>query len=148
MWKGWQSVGTMMCLSLVESNCASPPRGIETVPATSTGVPHIDAVNIHEQDNPTTGLIVFQEIVFHAPNGNVTAWRNEIISTSTPAPRINLGAGGTINVSKEQQQKGAIANARFNCGMAHNKYSFVKRITHVDAGGNRSNSFDVTISCH
>jgi hypothetical protein len=73
---------------------------------------------------------VFQEIVFHAPNGNVTAWRNKIISTSTPALRINLGVW--YDQCLKGKQKGAIANARFNCGMAHNKYSFVKRTTLVD----------------
>jgi hypothetical protein len=120
---------------------------IATAPAMDPGVPHIDGLNVHEQDTPN-GLVIWQEIVFHAADGDVTRWQNELIDTSTPAPRINLMPGGAIAVSKAQQIKGAFVNTAWNCGPARSKYWFIKRMTLVDAMGRHSNSVDVRIACH
>jgi hypothetical protein len=135
------AAGTVGCVSTSQTQSV-PPQ------AASPVAPHIDAINLREQVNPLFGsVVVIQEIVFHAPNGNAISWHNEIMQTSTPAPAINL-RDGAIGIPKEQQQRGAIVNARYNCGASGDKYSFVKRITIADADGNQSNSVDVTIRCH
>jgi hypothetical protein len=44
--------------------------------------------------------------------------------------------------------KGALVNTVWNRGPARSKYSFIKRMTLVDATGRHSNSVDVKITCH
>ena len=142
MW--WLRKAAVACALGITAGCAMEQH-IATAPAIDPGVPHIDGLNVHEQDTPN-GLVIWQEIVFHAADG--TGWQNELIDTSTPAPRINLMPGGAIAVSKAQQIKGALVNTAWNCGRARSKYWLVKRMTLVDATGRHSNSVDVKITCH
>ena len=135
----WKTSLFLLLTTPIHAQLIAPVLGPE--------LPHIDAINLHEEET-ATGLVVWQEIVFHAPDGNVTGWQNELIDVSTPAPAVNLLPGVRINMSKAQQVKGAIANTPWHCGEARSKYSFVKRITLVDAAGRLSNSVDATINCH
>lgn len=142
----WLRKAAVACTVGIMAGCATEQH-IVSAPATDPDAPHIDAVNVHEQDTPN-GLAIWQEIVFHAADGNVSGWQNELIDNSTPAPRINVTPGLPITVPKAQQIKGAFVTTVWNCGPARSKYWWIKRMTLVDTTGRHSNSVDVKITCH
>jgi len=114
--------------------------------ATSENAPHIDSLSLSEQRN-ANGLFVAQEFVFHSPKGNAATLHFDVVSISAPAPDIRLTDGTIVN-AKDQQQRGAIHVARFNCGPFRTPYSVVKRATLIDADGEKSNSVDFTVHCN
>jgi transglutaminase-like putative cysteine protease len=113
--------------------------------ATSENAPHIDSITLSE-DRTANGLFVVQEFVFHSPKGNAATLHFDVVSVSAPAPNIRL-TDGKIGSPKDQQQRGAIHVARFNCGPFRNPYSVVKRAMVIDADGEKSNSVDFTVRC-
>ena len=113
--------------------------------ATSDAAPHIDSLTLSE-DRTQNGVFVVRELVFHSPKGNASTMHFDVISTSSPAPNIRTGDGKVMS-SQEQQQRGAIHIARFNCGPFRNPYSAVERATMIDADGEKSNTIDFTIRC-
>jgi hypothetical protein len=113
--------------------------------ATSDTAPHIDSLTLSEDRNQN-GVFVVREFVFHSSKGNASTMHFDNISTSSPAPNLRT-VEGKIMSSQDQQQRGAIHIARFNCGPFRNPYSVVQRATMIDADGEKSNTIDFTVRC-
>jgi hypothetical protein len=123
---------------------ASAPAA-ESFPALSGSAPRIDAVNLRE-DRSSGNLVVFQDVIFRALNGDTKFIHWELVGKSTPAPSIDI-RDAVITVSSEQQKQSGIHTGRWGCGAINNVYTVTLRVTILTTDGIRSNPFDYTIRC-
>jgi hypothetical protein len=129
---------------LLAFKLASAPA-TESFPALSGSAPHIDAVNLRE-DRSSGNLVVFQDVIFRALNGDAKFIHWELVDKSTQAPSIDI-RDAVITVSSEQQKQSGIHTGRWGCGAINNVYTVTLRVTILTTDGIRSNPFDYTIRC-
>jgi len=128
---------------LALAGCAEPPPqlDIRNHPLLSAK-PVIDEVTFHT--GKERYLVVYPEFHFHAADGNVVAIHREIIATDAPTP-FNFLSDSRIDISAEQQKKGAVYVGGFHCGAE--AYHVQLRAYLIDSNHNHSNAVDYAIDC-
>ncbi|GEM_PF-2363268 len=129
---------TLLLLTL--GGCANPPT-VKDVAILSTP-PVLDKVTFHTVQERY--LVVYPEFRFHSADGNVVAIHREMLSSTSPSP-INFMSDSRIDISAEQQKKGAVYVGGFHCGPE--QYQVQVRAYLIDSNHNHSNSLDYTIDC-
>ena len=128
-------------LLLVLAGCTTPPAAIQNVSLLSTP-PVLEQVTYHTVQERY--LVVYPEFHFHAAEGNVVAIHREMISNDSPKA-LNFMSDSRIDISPEQQKKGAVYVGGWHCGPE--QYHVQVRAYLIDANHNHSNSVDYEIAC-
>jgi len=129
---------TLLLLAL--AGCATPPS-VKDV-AILTTPPVLDQITYHTAQERY--LVVYPEFRFHTADGNVVAIHREILSNDSPVA-INFMSDSRIDISVEQQKKGAVYVGGYHCGPE--QYHIQVRAYLIDSNHNHSNSLDYTINC-
>lgn len=121
-------------IELVEQSPSSEPT-----PA--LGAPIITDVKIREETS-SNGLVIYQDVYFHDPDGDAyyTDW--QITSATNPDAIV---ANGTISSNSDQQKAGTFTTGTWTCGSS--TYTIKFWVTLLDRAGNESNGFEYTINC-
>jgi len=128
----------VLLLPLLALAGCTPPRSV--VDAFHTGTAStIDSVVLRP-----TGPVVYADLHFHAPDGNVVAIHREILSTDSAQP-LHVLSDTRIDADADLQRKGTIFTDRYPCGADH--YHATIRAYLIDSNHNHSNSTDYPINC-
>ena len=101
--------------------------------------PAIDSVVLRP-----TGPVVYADLHFHSPDGNVVAIHRDILSSDAAQP-LHVLSDTRIDADSEQQKTGAVFTDRYPCGADH--YHATIRAYLIDSNHNHSNSQDYQINC-
>lgn len=111
--------------------------------AAQQGTPVIESVTMHEDDGGRYPVI-YPEFHFHDPSGTVRFIHREIVSTNAPKPlRIQ---DGVIDISPDQQIRGATYVGGWRCGPE--SYYVTVRAFIMNLAGSKSNEVQYTIHCN
>jgi len=128
---------------LALAGCAAPPPQLDIRnSALLSKPPVLDQITYHTALERYT--VVYPEFHFHAEDGNVVAIHREIISNDSPVA-FNFMSDGRIDISAEQQKKGAVFVGGWHCGPE--QYHLQLRAYLIDSNHNHSNSMDYAITC-
>jgi hypothetical protein len=133
------------CLSallLTLAACSSEPPALEAV-APNDSSPVIEQVTYRTTDD--AGVVVYPELHFRSPDGNVVAIHRELVSDVSPKALVNFVSDSPVAVSADQQKEGAVYNSGWKCGT--DKYKAELRAYLIDANHNHSNTVDYSIDC-
>jgi hypothetical protein len=87
---------------------------------------------------------VYPDFHFHDPSGTVRFIHREITSTNSPKPlKVQ---DGVINISPEQQIKGAVYTGGWTCGPE--SYFVTLQAFVINLDGQKSNTVEYTIRCN
>jgi hypothetical protein len=87
---------------------------------------------------------VYPDFHFHDPSGTVRFIHREITSTNSPKPlKVQ---DGVINISPEQQIKGAVYTGGWTCGPE--SYFVTLQAFVINLDGQKSNTVEYTIHCN
>jgi len=101
--------------------------------------PTIDSVSLRP-----TGPVVYADLHFHAPDGNVVAIHRDILSSDAAQP-MHVLSDTRVDADPDQQKKGALYTDRYPCGAE--RYHAVIRAYLIDSNHNHSNTLDYQINC-
>ena len=119
------------------AGCTPPPSVREAFrPGTA---PAIDSVTLRP-----TGPVIYADLHFHAPDGNVVAIHRDIVSSDAAQP-LHVLSDTRVDADAEAQKRGAIFTDRYPCGAA--PYHAVIRAYLIDSNHNHSNTLDYQINC-
>ncbi len=128
----------VLLLPLFALASCTPPRSV--VEAFSSGTaPAIDSVVLRP-----TGPVVYADLHFHSPDGNVVAIHRDILSSDATQP-LHVLSDTRVDSDAELQKKGAVFTDRYPCGADH--YHAVIRAYLIDSNHNHSNPTDYQINC-
>jgi hypothetical protein len=105
--------------------------------------PVIDSVTMHEDDGGRYP-VVYPEFHFHDPSGTTRFIHREVVSTDAPKPMAVQD--GTIDISANQQMRGATYVGGWHCGPE--TYYVTLRAFMVNLAGSKSNIVEYTIHCN
>jgi len=128
-------------LLLALSGCTASPPSVKDVAILSTP-PVLDKITFHTVQERY--LVVYPEFRFHSADGNVVAIHRDMLSSTSPTA-LNFMSDSRIDISPEQQKKGAVFVGGFHCGPE--QYQVQVRAYLIDSNHNHSNSLDYTIDC-
>jgi hypothetical protein len=109
--------------------------------AQNTG-PVIDSVNVRTQT--ARYETNYPEFHFHDPSGTVRFIHREVVATSSPKPLT--AHDGVIEISAEQQVKGAVYVGGWSCGPE--SYYVTLQAFVMNLEGQKSNVVEYTIHCN
>jgi hypothetical protein len=116
--------------------------GIAAIASAQTTGPVIDAVTMRTE--LLRYEMVYPEFHFHDPSGTVRFIHREITATNSPKPlRIQ---DGIIEISPEQQMKGAIYPGGWTCG-SESYYVTIQAFL-LNLAPQKSNTVEYTIHCN
>lgn len=98
---------------------------------------------MHEDDSGRYPVI-YPEFHFHDPSGTVRFIHREVVTTDAPKP-LNPH-DGVIDISANQQIKGATYVGGWHCGPE--SYYVILRAFVVNLSGGKSNTIEYTIHCN
>lgn len=101
--------------------------------------PTIDSVTLRP-----TGPVVYADLHYHSPDGDVVAIHRDIVSSDAAQP-LHVLSDLRIDADSEAQKKGAVFTDRYACGADH--YHAVIRAYLIDSNHNHSNTLDYQINC-
>jgi hypothetical protein len=128
----------VLLLPLFALASCTPPRSV--VEAFSPGTaPAIDSVVLRP-----TGPVVYADLHFHSPDGNVVAIHRDILSTDSVQP-LHVLSDTRVDADAAVQKTGAVFTDRYPCGADH--YHAVIRAYLIDSNHNHSNTQDYQINC-
>ena len=101
--------------------------------------PTIDSVTLRP-----TGPVVYADLHFHAPDGNVVAIHRDILSSDASKP-LHVLSDMQVDADADQQKHGALYTDHYPCG--DDRYHAVIRAYLIDSNHNHSNMLDYQINC-
>jgi hypothetical protein len=125
-------------LPLIALAGCAPPKVISDAFAPGTP-PAIDSVDLRP-----TGPVVYADLHFHAPDGNVVAIHRDILSSDAVQP-MHVLSDTRVDSDIDVQKKGAVFTDRYPCGAE--RYHAVIRAYLIDSNHNHSNTLDYQINC-
>jgi hypothetical protein len=134
------------CLSallLVLAGCSGQSPALQAIDSLNSK-PVIDQVTYRttdQDDHP----VVYPELHFRSPDGNVVAIHRELVSTVSPKALLNFVSDGPVPIGPDQQKKGAVYRGTWKCGP--DKYRAELRAYLIDTNHNHSNTVDYSIDC-
>lgn len=124
------------------AGCSSSPPALKGI-APLANKPVIDEVTYRTAQDQNQ--IVYPELHFRAPEGNVVAIHREIISNDSPMMPVHFLSDARVDINPEQQKRGAIYVGDWKCGPDH--YHVQLRAYLIDSNHNHSNAVDYSINC-
>jgi hypothetical protein len=112
------------------------------VGAAQQSAPVIDAVTLREDARRYE--VVYPEFHFHDPSGTVRFIHREVVATNAPK-RLSV-RDGVINISSDQQVRGAVFVGGWDCGPE--TYYVTLRAFIMNLEGGKSNVVEYTIHCN
>lgn len=135
---------SLSLLLMVLAGCSSSPPGLKDIaPPLAGNKPVIDQVTYRTAQDQH--LTVYSELHFRAPEGNVVAIHREIISNDSPMMPVSFLSDSRVDISPEQQKRGAIYVGDWKCGPE--RYRVQLRAYLIDSNHNHSNAVDYSIDC-
>ena len=126
------------------AGCSQSPPGLKDIaPPLAGDRPVIDQVTYRTAQDQH--LVVYPEFHFRSAEGNVVAIHREIISNDSPMMPVNFLSDARVDISPEQQMRGAIYVGDWKCGPE--RYNVQLRAYLIDSNHNHSNAVDYTINC-
>lgn len=134
------------CLSallLALAGCSGQSPALQAIDSIDSK-PVIDQVTYRttDQDN---NPVIYPELHFRSPDGNVVAIHRELISQDSPKALLNFVSDGPVAIGPDQQKKGAVYSGGWKCGA--DKYRAQLRAYLIDTNHNHSNTVDYSIDC-
>ena len=105
--------------------------------------PVIDSVTLREDDGARYP-VVYPEFHFHAPSGTVRFIHREVVTTNAPKPLVIND--GVVDISADQQIRGATYVGGWHCGPE--SYSVTLHAFLPTLDGLKSNVVEYTIHCN
>ena len=125
------------------AGCSQSPSALKDIASPLSNKPVIDQVTYRTAQEQH--LVVYPELHFRAPEGNVVAIHREIISSDSPMMPAAFLSDSRVDISPEQQKRGAIYVGDWKCGPE--RYQVQLRAYLIDSNHNHSNSIDYSINC-
>jgi hypothetical protein len=120
----------------------TPQPSVTPTPQTQAGAaPVIESVTLRNSTS-SGGLVIFQDIRFHDPDGDAYRVDYQLVHTTAPSVEVR---GGAIDASSRQQKLGATLTGKWTCGKG--QYEVTLRVTIQDKAGYKSNPVDYTMEC-
>jgi len=104
--------------------------------------PVIDSVSMHQEMRRYE--TIYPDFHFHDPSGTVRFIHREITATNSPKPLTVRD--GVINISAEQQMRGAVYTGGWPCGPE--TYYVTLQAFVMNLEGQKSNVVEYTIHCN
>ncbi len=129
---------SLLLLAPLMLTACTPPAAMREAFRPGTE-PTIDSVSLRP-----TGPVVYADLYFHAPDGNVVAIHRDILSSDAVQP-MHVLSDTRVDADADQQKKGALYIDRYPCGAE--RYHAVIRAYLIDSNHNHSNTQDYQINC-
>ncbi|HMA49883.1 MAG TPA: hypothetical protein VKP60_09030 [Magnetospirillaceae bacterium] len=133
----------LFALLLTLAACSSQPPDLQAV-APLNSRPVIEQVTYRTADQDR-GPVIYPELHFRSPDGNVVAIHRELVSNDSPKALLNFVSDSPVSIGPDQQKEGAVYAGGWQCGA--DKYRAQLRAYLIDTNHNHSNTVDYSIVC-